>query len=143
MIQFVLSDSCGGHFHVPGTGMLLSVRDRLVHSSLHLLQSQRRRAQNRESQRAFRVRQQDAIKQISAKRSAMEQELKRMHQLNQDLTDEISTLRQKIQMREREYGKFQTACLSMSSTRSSLLPASSTLGQDEGNKIAAMANGCL
>jgi hypothetical protein len=102
MIQFVLSETCGGHFNVLGKGMLLSVRNRLVYSSLHLLQSQRRRAQNRESQRAFRLRQQDTIKQISARRSAMEQELKRMHQLNQGLTDEISALRQKIQIRERE-----------------------------------------
>jgi bZIP transcription factor len=52
---------------------------------------QRRRAQNREAQKAYRLRKEEKIKELSAKMSEMEREMERMEQLNHDLHTQIST----------------------------------------------------
>src|SRR5947209_13226146 len=76
---------------------------------------QRRRAQNRAAQRAFRLRKEETIKVISAKLSKVEREMEWMKLSNQDLSDQVSALQQNIQMLEKENRELKEASLSESS----------------------------
>jgi predicted RNase H-like nuclease (RuvC/YqgF family) len=79
---------------------------------------QRRRAQNRAAQRAFRLRKEETIKVISAKLSKMEGETEWMKQSNQDLSDQVSALQRHIKMLEKENRELKEASLSESFHRS-------------------------
>jgi prefoldin subunit 5 len=79
------------------------------------LAMQRRRAQNRAAQRAFRLRKEETIKVVSAKLFKMEREMEWMKRSNQDLSDQVSALQQNIQMLEKENRELKEASLSESS----------------------------
>jgi septal ring factor EnvC (AmiA/AmiB activator) len=68
---------------------------------------QRRRAQNRVAQKAYRLRKEEKINELSAKLSEMEREMERMEQSNHDLSTQISTLLQKIPKLEKENRKLK------------------------------------
>lgn len=107
---------------------------------------QRRRAQNRVAQRAFRLRKEETIKEISAKLSEMERELERMEHSNDDLTDQISALLRKIRSLERENEELKARFPSISSAGSTPLSTAFPSGRQsfsKGNDAAAMANGCF
>jgi chromosome segregation ATPase len=76
---------------------------------------QRRRAQNRAAQRAFRLRKEETIKVISAKLSKIEREMEWAKRSKQDLSDQVSALQQNIQMLEKENRELKEASLSESS----------------------------
>ena len=76
---------------------------------------QRRRAQNRAAQKAFRLRKDQTIKVISEKLFKMEREMEWMKQSNQDLSNQASALQQNIQMLEKENRELKEASLSESS----------------------------
>jgi AP-1-like transcription factor len=75
---------------------------------------QRRKAQNRAAQRAFRLRKEQTIKVISAKLSEVEGEMEWMKQSNRDLSDQVSVLQQNIQMLENENRELKEASLTES-----------------------------
>ena len=84
--------------------------------SAHMfLAIQRRRAQNRAAQRAYRLRKEETIKVISAKLFKMEREMEWMRQSNQELSNQASMLQQDIQMLEKENRELKEASLSESS----------------------------
>jgi hypothetical protein len=71
--------------------------------SAHIFSAlQRRRAQNRVAQKAYRLRKEEKIKELSAKLSEIEREMERMEQSNHDLSTQISTLLHKISKLEKE-----------------------------------------
>ena len=59
------------------------------------------------AQKAFRLRKEEKIKELSAKLSEMEREMERMEQSNQDLRTQLSTVLQKIPKLEKENRKLK------------------------------------
>ena len=95
---------------------MCSQRRNKARLSAHMfLAIQRRRAQNRAAQKAFRLRKEETIKVISAKLAKMVREMEWMKQLNQDLSNQVSALQQNIQMLEKENRELKEASLSESS----------------------------
>ena len=114
------------------------------------MMAQRRRAQNRAAQRAFRARKEDAIKEISEKLQILQKEFERIERSNEDYAELVTSMRREILRLEQENEALKAAspgpstfsesvCSSPMSHRGSIVLASRKPPESEDS--AALANG--